>query len=56
VLALLAEEFVIHGELADLGLEPGDQLIPVVGRPGLHGGGAAVEEGVPPRGSASSFL
>ena len=45
-----AEQLVVHGELADLGLEPGHQLIPVVGRAALHGGGAAVQEGVtPPR-------
>ena len=30
------------------GLEAGDHLVPVVGRAALHGGRAAVEEGVPP--------
>jgi hypothetical protein len=50
VLALLAEQLVVHGELADPGLEPGDQLVPVVGRAALHGGGAAVEERLTPGG------
>jgi hypothetical protein len=48
VLALPAEQLVVHGELADLGLEPGHQLIPVAGRSALHGGGAAIEEGITP--------
>jgi hypothetical protein len=35
VLALLPQQLVVHGELADLGLEAGHQLIPVVGRSAL---------------------
>jgi hypothetical protein len=33
VLALLPQELVAHGELAELGLEAGDPLVAVVGRP-----------------------
>ena len=47
MLATLAEQLVVYGELADLGLEAGHQLIPIVGRSALRGGGATVEEGIP---------
>jgi hypothetical protein len=38
MLALLAQQLDVHGELPDLGLEPGDQLIPAIGGPALQRG------------------
>jgi hypothetical protein len=49
-LALLAQQLDVHGKLADLRLETGDQLVSVVGGPALQGRLASVEEGVPPSG------
>jgi hypothetical protein len=44
----LEQEFVVHGQLADLAPQPGDLVIPLVGRPALEGGLAAGQEVVPP--------
>ena len=48
--AALEQQLVVHGQLADLGPQPGDLVVPVVGRPALQRGLAAGQEVVPPAG------
>ena len=48
--APLEQQLVVHGQLADLGPQPGDLVVPVVGRPALQRGLAAGQEVVPPAG------
>src|SRR5262245_23491798 len=48
--AALEQQLVIHGQLADLGPQPGDLVIPVVGRSALQSGLAADQEVVAPVG------
>src|SRR5262249_47037885 len=48
--AALEQQLVIHGQLADLGLQPGDLLIAVIDRSALEGGLAGGQEVVAPAG------
>src|SRR6516162_9979207 len=48
--AALEQQLIIHGQLADLGPQPGDLLVAVIGRSALEGGLAAGQEIVAPAG------
>jgi hypothetical protein len=49
----LEQQLVVHGELTDLGPQPGDLLVAVIGRSALEGGLAAGQEVVAPAGEGS---
>src|SRR5262249_17309272 len=49
-LAALGQQLVVHGQLADLGPQPSDLVVAIIGRSALEGGLAAGQEVVPPAG------
>jgi hypothetical protein len=46
----LGQQLIVHGQLADLGPQAGDLIIPFVGRPALQCRLATGQEVVPPAG------
>src|SRR5262249_30203661 len=48
--AALEQQLVVHGQLADLGAQPGDLIVATVSRPALEGGLAGGQEVVTPAG------